>query len=133
MAHSPQQPQPFIILKGTPRGASRSNGWLWLQRKGLYNFTAWRLYLTAIFKSKEDFRPCLLQTGAKVSLDLKTCVKHYRGGWGGVLAFRSCRKNRHTVRICASCRLAEQLFGRLGVASGGSVTWRKAGGVSRDG
>ena len=28
-----------------------------------------------VFKSKEDFRPCLLQTGAKVSLDLATRFK----------------------------------------------------------
>ena len=33
-----------------------------------------RFAFSSIFKSKEDFRTCLLQTGAKVSLDWKTGV-----------------------------------------------------------
>ena len=107
--NSPQQPRPFIIIKGEGRGSGagaapvrRHESYLYSKR--FVEFYCLPFVFCYVFKSKEDFRTCLLQTGAKVSLDLEMMCPFPAGATSFLLRPKSGGGARHSVSSPASTR-----------------------------
>ena len=80
-----------------------------------------RLASSCVFKTKEDVRPCLLQTGAKVSLDLKTAFQYIGPSFrAGVSSAGPCYQPPACTRL-AFCKSNKQsrlnFLGRISSAA----------------